>query len=232
MKNIKVFQRHCNVSSNSIGKNRPEWFSREKCWENLKLTSDSNTEINVIFDGTPSKDHFLYNNESGYNLICMPGGNDAKSFLNLLEHVYNQNIDDNTILYFLEDDYIHQSGWTNILREGFEYIGIDYITLYDHNDKYFLPMYDELQSKVIATPSIHWRTVPSTTNTYAMLAKTFKMHYNIHKVYCDLEKGYTRDHDKFLKLWNEGSHLISCIPGYSTHCETEYLSPVIDWSKI
>jgi hypothetical protein len=229
---IKVFVRHCNFSSNSVGKNKPSWFSREKCWNNLLNTSDENTEINVMFDGEPNEEHFLSKPSEGYNLICKQGGNDGQSFFNLLEYVYDQDIDDDTILYFLEDDYIHQPGWTNILREGFDHIGVDYITLYDHKDKYFLPMYNDLQSKILATPTIHWRTIPSTTNTYAMKAKTFKQHYNIHKEYCDLVKGYTRDHDKFLRLWNEGSHLISCIPGYSTYCEVEYLSPCVDWSKI
>lgn len=229
---IKIFVRHCNFSSNSVHKNRPEWFSREKCWVNLKTTSDQDTDITVMFDGAPNDEHFLSKDKEGYNLVCKQGGTDGHSFRNLLEHVYEQNIDDNTILYFLEDDYYHQPGWTNIMREGFEYIGVDYLTLYDHSDKYFLPMYEDLQSKVIATPSCHWRTTPSTTNTYAMLAKTFKKHYNIHLEYCDLEKGYTRDHDKFLRLWNEGSHLVSSIPGYSTHCETEYMSPVVKWNKI
>jgi len=232
MKKIKIFVRHCNFSSNSVGKNRPEWFSREKCFNNLKQTSDLNTEINVMFDGIPDKDHFLNNDKEGYSLICNQGGDDAKSFLNLLDYVYEQNIDDDVILYFLEDDYYHKPGWTNILREGFEFIGVDYITLYDCSDKYWLPMYDQLQSKIIATPSSHWRTTPSTTNTYSMLASTFKKHYNIHREYCDLNKGYTRDHDKFLRLWDEGSNLISCIPGYSTHCETEYLSPCINWDNI
>jgi len=232
MSKIKIFVRHCNFSSNSVGKSRPEWFSRENCWTNLKQTSDLNTEINVMFDGTPNKEHFLFGDKEGYNLICKHGGDDARSFLNLLEYVHEQNIDDNTILYFLEDDYYHKSGWTDIMREGFKFIGVDYITLYDCSDKYWLPMYDQLQSKIIATPSSHWRTTPSTTNTYAMLASTFKKHYNIHKEYCDLEKGYTRDHDKFLRLWNEGSNLISCLPGYSTHCETEYLSPCINWKNI
>ena len=114
---IKVFVRHCNFSSNSVGKNKPDWFSREKCWDSLKSTSDENTEINVMFDGEPNKEHFLYNPSEGYNLICKHGGNDGKSFLNLLEYVYEQDIDDDTILYFLEDDYIHRSGWTDILRE-------------------------------------------------------------------------------------------------------------------
>jgi glycosyltransferase involved in cell wall biosynthesis len=229
---IKVFVRHCNFSSNSVGKNRPEWFSREKCWNNLLETSDENTEVTAIFDGEPKTEHFLHNDTRNYKLVCKHGGTDGHSFLNLLEYVHEQNIEDDTILYFVEDDFYHKPGWVNILREGFEYIGADYITLYDHNDKYFLPMYNDLQSKIIATPSIHWRTTPSTTNTYAMLYQTFKKHYNIHKEYCDLQKGFTRDHDKFIRLWNEGSNLISCLPGYSTHCETEYLSPCIDWSKI
>lgn len=229
---IKVFVRHCNFSSNSVGKNRPEWFSREKCWNNLLETSDENTEVTAIFDGEPKTEHFLHNDTRNYKLVCKHGGTDGHSFLNLLEYVHEQNIEDDTILYCVEDDFYHKPGWVNILREGFEYIGADYITLYDHNDKYFLPMYNDLQSKIIATPSIHWRTTPSTTNTYAVLYQTFKKHYNIHKEYCDLQKGFTRDHDKFIRLWNEGSNLISCLPGYSTHCETEYLSPCIDWSKI
>ena len=232
MKKIKIFVRHCNISSNSVGKSRPEWFSREKCWENLKSTIDSDTDITVLFDGTPSSDHFLSKDKDGYELVCIPGGNDGKSFLNLLEYVNQQDIDDDTILYFLEDDYYHKPGWGNILREGFEYIGVDYITLYDCKDKYFLPMYDELQGKILSTPSTHWRTTPSTTNTYSMLSQTLKKHYDIHTEYCDLVKGYTRDHDKFLRLWSEGSNLVSCIPGYSTHCETEYLSPCIDWTNI
>ena len=229
---IKIFVRHCNSSSNSVGKSRPEWFSRKKCWDNLLTTSDKDTDITVMFDGEPNEDHFLYSDNRNYTLVKKYGGNDGQSFLNLVEHVYEQNIDDDTILYFVEDDFYHKPGWTNIMREGFEYIGVDYITLYDHADKYFLQMYESLQSKIIATPSTHWRTTPSTTNTYAMLAKTFKKHYNIHKEYCDLVKGYTRDHDKFTKLWEIGSNLVSCIPGYSTHCETEYLSPCINWSKI
>lgn len=232
MTNIEIFVRHCNFSSNSVGKTRPNWFSRESCWSNLKKTADANTNITVLFDGKPEQSHFLYKEQSDCSFISKEGGNDAKSFLNLLEYVYDLNLPDNTILYFLEDDYYHRPGWTDILREGFEFIGVDYITLYDHSDKYFLPMYDSLQSKVIATPNIHWRTTPSTTNTYAMLSKTFKKHYTIHKEYCDLSQGYTRDHDKFIRLWNEGSNLVSCIPGYSTHCESEYLSPCLNWSNI
>jgi len=132
----------------------------------------------------------------------------------------------------LEDDYLHRKEWIDILLEGFEYIGADYYTLYDHPDKYSLPMYENLQSKIIATPSVHWRTTPSTTNTYACKFSILKKHFDIHIKYCDLVEKWTKDHIKFTHLWNEGSNLVSCIPGYSTHVEGNMLSPLTDWSKI
>lgn len=226
---IKVFVRHCNSSSNSIGKVRPSWFSKEVCWDNLNNTADENTDITVMFDGEPDLSHFMFN--KNINMVCKSAGNDGKSFLNLLEHVRDLNIEDNTILYFVEDDFYHKPGWTDILREGFNHTNADYITLYDHKDKYTESMYNLLQSQIIVTPSIHWRTTPSTTNTYAMLSQTFKKHYKLHEEYCDLERGFTFDHAKFTRLWEEGSNLISCIPGYSTHCESAWLSPTINWEN-
>lgn len=235
-KPIEVFVRHCNVSANSASKNRPEWFSREKCFLNLKETINKEiANLTVLFDGNVGEDHFLKD-----QLVCgctqiqqlENGGNDAKSFSNLLDYVYFMNFHPETIIYILEDDYLHKPGWCEILGEVFSNIAVDYVTLYDHADKYFLPMYENLQSSIYVTPSVHWRATPSTTNTYACKSKTLTRDFDIHKQFCDMEKGYTQDHQKFLHLWNNNSNLISPIPGYSTHCETEYLSPVIDWSKL
>lgn len=229
---IRIFQRHCNFSSNSHNKPRPDWFDREKIFDSFISTLDERVDYTAFHDSGNGEieDHFL--NTKNVNKISKKGGNDAQSFLNLLNHVIEQNYNDGDIIYFLEDDYLHKPGWIDILIEGFEYIGADYYTLYDHPDKYYLPMYDELQSKILVTPSVHWRTTPSTTNTYACKFGTLKKHLDIHTQYCDLIAKWTKDHDKFTHLWRIGSNLISCIPGYSSHIETNMLSPTTNWAKI
>jgi hypothetical protein len=232
---IKIFARHCKFSSNSANKARPSWFTREGCFNSFLNTLDADCELNICFDGTAAgSGHFLENPKYAgkFKLYEKKGGNDAKSFLNLLDTVKSSDFSDEDILYFVEDDYLHNIGWTKILREGFKYIDVDYITLYDHNDKYFYPMYEELMSKVGCTPSTHWKTIPNTTNTYACLGKTFKRDFAIHVKYCDTERGLTRDFDKFAELSGSGRTLINPLPGYSTHCEPQYMSPVVNWEEV
>ena len=229
---VRIFQRHCNFSTQSAHKPRPDWFDREKIFDSFISTLDKRVEYTAFHDSGNGniEDHFLNNKD--VNKVSMLGGNDAQSFLNVLNYIIDQNYEDDDIIYFLEDDYLHREGWIDIMLEGFEYIGADYYTLYDHPDKYYLSMYEELQSKIIATPSIHWRTTPSTTNTYACKIKTLKRHFDIHVNSCDLVEKWTKDHDKFTYLWNIGSNLVSCIPGYSTHVEGNMLSPTIKWNTI
>jgi thioredoxin-related protein len=235
-KMIRVFQRHCLFSPNSEHKGRPEWFNREKMFDSFRSTLDNRVELTCMFDSGRGgvENHFLATKD--VKVVSLEGGNDAISFLNVLNYIKEQNYDDNDIIYFLEDDYIHRPGWVDILEEGFAYIEADYYTLYDHPDKYgptsYPMLYDDLVSKIIATPSIHWRTIPNTTNTYACRYKTLVKHFDIHVKYCDLVEKWTKDSHKFAELWEKGSNLISCIPGYSAHVESNMLSPTVDWSKI
>lgn len=233
---LRIFQRHCLFSPNSEHKGRPEWFNREKMFDQFLSTLDDRVELTCMFDSGRGEvdQHFLANKE--VNVISRKGGNDAISFLNVLNYIKEQQYDNNDIIYFLEDDYIHRQGWIDIMLEGFEYIGADYYTLYDHPDKYgptsYPMLYEDLTSKIFATPNVHWRTIPNTTNTYACTYETLMKHFDIHIKYCDLVEKWTKDSHKFQELWNIGSNLISCIPGYSAHVENNMLSPVIDWSKI
>ena len=184
-----------------------------------------------MMDGDLSN-HFLKDEEEWEVHAHKEGGNDAKSFLYLLNYTLDQDFSDDTVVYFLEDDYIHNFGWSPILLEAFTQTTIEYVTLYDHKDKYFMYPPEQVMAHIITTSSVHWRTTLSTTNTYAMKFRTLKKHADIHRQFCDLNERWTKDHVKFLTLWSRGSNLISSVPGYSTHCENEYMSPVVDWDSV
>lgn len=226
-KPIHIFVRHNNKSVDRKKDVRPEWFSFQKCFDSLLV---DNADITICLDGKIENHNVDFR---GHEVIEFSGGSDHASFDFLLETVVTKDLDADTIVYLVEDDYLHRPGWENILIDAFKSFNVDYVTLYDHPDKYFAPMYNDLQSKLLVGGLSHWRSTPSTCNTYAGKMSTFKKHWDIHKMFCRPDithDGY--DHTKFVHLWDNGSNLISCVPGYSTHCEKPFLSPLVDWSSL
>lgn len=139
------------------------------------------------------------------------------------------NFKQDDIIYFLEDDYLHQPDALLVLEEGIKINNSGYVTLYDHPDKY-TEMYSNYNTQYLSSNNYNWRTTPSTTNTFACLYKTIMEDIETHLLYTN--NGITIDHEKFLKLDTMGRSLISSIPGYSTHVENGMLSPNVDWQKI
>src|SRR3990167_1312854 len=224
MSKIEIFSRQAFFSSISAHKKRPPHFSRERCFQNLVETTDfSKANLRILFDlaNGPKENHFL-KEEKRFPIFEFRGGTETAAFLFLLQTVSRLPIDPETILYFVEDDYLHNPSWIEILLEGFQLPDIDYVTLYDHQDKYFL--YPELQSQIFVTPSCHWRTTPSTTNTFAVRFRTLLADLAIHRKYSRNRK-ISADHKKFIHLQKKGRRLISSIPGWSTHAEPDFASP-------
>jgi hypothetical protein len=228
MKKIEVFLRHCYYSKiqEQPGKERPEWWDKERVFQNFKNTlNPETTNYTIIYDEFYGKieNTFLSQEE---NVHIISAGGEAKSFLRTLEYILSKDFDDETIIYFLEDDYVHRPGWDTILQEGFA-LPVSYVTLYDHKDKY-TEMYADLLSKILITENSHWKPIPSTTNTFATKFKTLQEDKKIHYQY-SFNVEPTADHQKFLDLNQKGKYLISCLPGYSTHCVNEWISPCINW---
>lgn len=226
---IEIFSRHCIFSSISQHKKRFPYFNREACYSNLLDTFDP-TQANVTFfldvAKGPKQNHFLAQ-ETIYPVIEIEEGTEAGSFLRLLDYVSQLELHPETILYFVEDDYIHRSGWLDVLLQGFQIPGAEYVTLYDHRDKYF--SYPTLTSKIFATSLCHWRSTPSTTNTFAVRFKTLLRDLSIHRKFSK-ERTISADHDKFVYLQKKRrTMLISSLPGWSTHAEPDFASPCIDW---
>ena len=232
MKKIQVFIRHCFYSPNSAipGRTRPEWFDKIKLFENFKRTINPElADYTIVYDEHFGKieDTFLKDEKNVEIINC---GNEASSFLATLNIVENGKFDDDTIIYFLEDDYLHQDRWCEVLIEAFT-LPIHYVSLYDHLDKYVESGYDNLVSKIFATSSCHWRTVPSTCNTYAGKMGQLKSDMHIHRHFSEASPdGVSMDHSKFCHLGSVGRVLVTSIPGYSTHCD-HYQSPTINWEK-
>jgi hypothetical protein len=227
---IEVFLRHCYYSKiqEQPSRERPDWWDKEKVFENFKRTLNPNlVNYTIVYDEHYGRieDTFLKDETNVEIINC---GGEAKSFLATLDIIKNKEFDDDTIIYFLEDDYVHKPNWTEILIDGFE-LPVQYITLYDHKDKY-MHWYDEFRTKIIHTNLSHWMPVPSTTNTFATKFRTLIEDFSVHQshsTYCEP----SNDHQKFLELSQRGRRLVSALPGYSTHAHKHLLSPCIDWEK-
>jgi hypothetical protein len=225
---INVYLRHCYYSKiqESPGKQRPDWWDKEKVFQNFKNTlNPDTTNYTIIYDEHYGKieDTFLAQEKNTHIINC---GGEAKSFIKTLRYIQSQNHSADDIIYFLEDDYVHRPGWDKILLEGFD-LGADYVTLYDHGDKY-MEFYSEFRTKILHSKSSHWMATPSTTNTFAVKFSTLIKDFSVHHKY-SMNTEPTLDHQKFLELAQNGKVLISSIPGYSTHAQQDLLSPCIDW---
>jgi hypothetical protein len=137
------------------------------------------------------------------------------------------------IVYLLEDDYLHRPGWSEVMLEGFD-IKSHYLTLYDF-DFFIAKGY---LCEIFTTPSSHWRAVPATTNTFACRYKTLLEDLEVHQKHSingvKEEEGFhfSKDYDKFWELQKQERYLISPMPGWSTHCDENHISPIIDWKKV
>ena len=82
-------------------------------------------------------------------------------------------IDDDEIIYFIENDYLHKPNSQEILKEGFD-LGASFVSLYDHPDKYLPPekggnpycQGGAEDTRVYLTNSVHWKITNSTTMTF------------------------------------------------------------------
>jgi hypothetical protein len=167
----------------------------------------------------------------------------AKSWRYAVEYAINT-FGKDELVYFVEDDYIHLPDSPKLIEEGLS-IG-DYVTLYDHPDKYWNPgdggnpfVKDGGEpTRVFLTPSSHWKLTNSTTMTFAARVSTL---IEDRPIWWKHTQKWPNDFEAFKELCGRGSlynyffgkrkKLISPLPGFSTHVETKFLTPLIDWDR-
>ncbi|GHU87877.1 hypothetical protein FACS189476_04030 [Spirochaetia bacterium] len=118
-------------------------------------------------------------------------GNSA-SFIYMMDKIIHDRMPDDAI-YLIEDDYIHRRGG-GIVLEGLSIA--DYVTLYDHPDKYWLESaqgnpfnHKQIQkTRLYITNSTYWRETNSSTMTFACRMRTLREDYQIWKKFCSIDK--------------------------------------------
>ena len=169
------------------------------------------------------------------NVESVSVGHGAGTFNLALDRALQYN--DNEVIYFLENDYLHLPGADEILAEGFS-LEFPFVALYDHPDKYIDPKLGGNpqchggceRTRVYLTKSCHWKVTNSTTMTFAATVRTLKRTEPILRAHtCGT---HPHDYPMFLDLIKSGETLITPIPGYATHGETKWLTPLRNWSKV
>lgn len=130
------------------------------------------------------------------------------SQVELYKKIIDLKLEPDEIVYCSEDDYLHKPESPEIIKDGLSFA--DYVSLYDHPDKY-LSLYDFGETVKIRRSFLsHWKNTISTCMTfgfkYGTLDKDFKNF---------LKYPETLDHQLFINLKRKGRFLYSSIPGYA-----------------
>ena len=223
------------ISDSGYNKVKPNYINNENCLANAVkifknadwsiIADNISDETNNMIQKYKSRDHIHYTSI----------GHGAGTFNLALDEALGYK--DDEIIYFIENDYLHKPNSQAIIEEGFS-LGASFVSLYDHPDKYITPENGgnpycnggAEDTRVYLTKSCHWKITNSTTMTFAAKVSTLK---KVEKTLRDYTTGtYPQDFRMFLDLRNKGELLITPIPGYSTHGETAWLTPLYNWESL
>ena len=215
--NIRVLYR----MNSRCGRISPDWFTNQSCFLNFK-NAFPNADIYAVLDnadescvqimkdtGTPYESNSL-GNPGAYNRL-----------LDIVtERVGTGEYGVDDIIYFVENDYCHRRGAEFAILDGMQLA--DYVTLYDHPDKYpdvygeqdhVGVLYSDIRSKVLLGRSGHWRTTTSTCMTFATTAEIILNDIDMHRKYAKVvdvpsEKPTSENQSLYTGqgAWREGMH--------------------------
>lgn len=244
---MKIFYR---LSDGSYKKDRFPLATKVNCFNNfLHNFREIGDEIFLYLDSAKDEtyDEFraiasYYNGYEGHNITVerTEAGSSAQSFRVVFQEALLLNDED--LIYFVEDDYAHLDGSREVLLEGLE--RSHYVTLYNHPDKYIPAMQGgnpligidgSETSKVFVTPNSYWMTTNSTTMTFASHVWVLKEDQELWWKYTD--GAYPQDMKIFLELREANRSLIQPIPTKSTHCEIAWAAHLhgtgeTDWNEV
>lgn len=230
---VCVYYRICD---HGYAKNKPYYITKENCLANaVSQFPISEVEWHVLADNVSDETYTMilkYLPAECVKRVCVGSG--AGTFRMVYDEALAQ--EDNALIYFLEDDYLHLNGSLKLLKTVAASGCSDYITLYDHPDKYSDKSQNPFvygggeKSKVLYIGNHHWKETNSTTMTFAAFVSTLKKDKNFFGRWTSTKHPF--DFYIFTELLRCANRvLLSPIPSMSTHGETEFLALGIDWQE-
>lgn len=222
------------ISDGGYNKIKPEYVTKKGCFLHF-LETFNNYDIYVVADNVSDETYEFLSSKIEASKIFRTKLSNAGSFMFSVNFAIITFSDNNEKIYFAEDDYLYTKNAPKIIEEGLSIA--DYSSGYDHPDKYvnhsdggpnpFIFNGGE-ETKVLITKSSHWKLTNSCCMTFATTIKTIKEDLPIYKKYCSTTHPYDFQMFTDLRLINNRK-IVSSIPGVSTHGETMWLSPFINW---
>lgn len=232
--NMKVYYRLSNLEA-GVSKKKIKNATKQHCLENC-IKEFGKENITILGDRLNQETKYFVNSLD-LKLIEVDNGNGSGTFRDALDLAIKEN-KDNDLIYLLEDDFLHKPKSKDYLIEGLINYNA-YITLYDHPDKYinkeeggnpFIEDKGEV-TRLIKTESLHWKITNSTVMSFAAKVSRLKEDYDLLMKYSS--NNITDSFRFFTELsQTKGTPVLSSVPGFSTHCEAAWLSPLTDWEKV
>lgn len=224
------------ISDAGYPKEKPDYITKEHCLANaLQAFPTDRVEWHVLADNISDNTYrMLLSHLPGEAVQRVSVGSGAGTFRISYEQALQQS--DDTLVYFLEDDYLHVPQALDLLTEAAECNYTDYLTLYDHPDKYSNEVNPYLTRPGEATTVYwcghrHWKETNSTTMTLAAFADVLRQDQ---KTFWNWTRGrHPWDFVLFTDLIKMSGRRLSCpLPSCSTHGETQWLAYGTDWQQI
>ena len=229
---MKVIYR---ISDGGYNKIKPDYVTKKGIFKHF-INIFTGYDIYVVADNVCDETYNFILQYVNVSKVFRINLSNAGSFMYAVDFAIN-NFDDTQKIYFAEDDYVYTSNAAMIIEEGLE-VG-DYSSGYDHPDKYinhneggpnpYIEEGGEI-TRVKLSKHSHWKITNSCCMTFATKVSTLKQDLKIYKIWCS--GTHPNDFKMFLDLKRiNNRNVVSCIPAVSTHGETKWLSPFIDWKS-
>lgn len=235
--NVHIFLRACDKVNSLHGLSRPFGLDKKKtmqsCFKSLvksiELAHEYTFQVTIIGDEL-SKEmvEFYQSSTIKPTIINEKFGND-NSLMKMFELA--ENLPDDDIVYFLEDDYLHYPHFfftcfdfirkspNKTFTDGFFLHPTDYPDQY-HRKDLIIP------SLVILGELGHFRQVSSSTFTFmskVSLVKKYISHFKSSTVNAD---------DGFMSKIFQEVPIFSPLPGLATHMHEATMSPFMPWREL